>query len=411
MSIDDGLQGSRERPDNTPAKAPQSSRERPNTSPNEQSGGNSNPHQPQANSTRIEVNESEVEKILASLDAASENNLNTQATPQNKYTEGPMPTIHDDSPAALLDGINKEQARKWLMIPTGKVLARPFDVMVHYQPNHKDIGLELIRAANDITGSKVATVASPFRDRKSGGKPTITFLIHNLTQSEVNILLGQSVWSSEAITFQVSPITTPRPDFLFTLTNFTTFNEADVHNALLEVWKDRTTTTFFDELVLRAPDDKKQAVTNGILDFIKSTEIQRLDIKKEKGKLDPHFNVYARGQFLTSDALWYEIKAFLKGRSYKSSECGKGKVKTENFYCRLCHGCDHPRGLCPFPKLPGWNGGGYRATRPDESEITSVAEEGRPQKRPYSSPQGSRYPAPTPGPHYNNYGRKRQPTM
>ena len=42
-------------------------------------------------------------------------------------------------------------------------------------------------------------------------------------------------------------------------------------------------------------------------------------------------------------------------------ECGKGNVKETNYKCRLCHGCDHLRGLCPFPKIRGWNGGRNRA--------------------------------------------------
>jgi hypothetical protein len=317
-----------------------------------------------------------------------------------------MPIIHADSPAALLDGIEKEQARKWLMIATGKVLARPFNVEVHYQPTHSSIGLDLITAVSEITGATTATVASPFRDPKSKGKPTITFLIHNLTQLEVKVLLSQPVWSSKAITFQVSPFSTLHPDFLLTLTNFTTLNEADVLNALLDTWNDNVTTAFFEDLVLQAPDNEKKAVTNGILNFIKSTEVRHLDVKKEGGKLDPHFNVYAHGQYLTSDTLWYEIKAFLKGRSYKSTACGKGRTKMDNFYCRLCHGCDHPRGLCPFPKIPGWNSGRHRAPKPDESDppTRGAKEGGRPLKRQFAATQQGQYnPGPS-GPRYS-YGR------
>jgi hypothetical protein len=298
MSIDDGAEPvSKEanRPDANKPEPP-SAEHRPSYEVQEAKDSPSLP--PQENSTRVDVDKAEIERVLASLDAASENkksegNLGPQASLRDKYTSGPMPIIHADSPAALLNGIEKEQACKWLMIATGKVLARPFDVEVHYQPTHSSIGLDLITAVSEITGATTATVASPFRDPKSKGKPTITFLIHNLTQLEVKVLLSQPVWSSKAITFQVSPFSTLHPDFLLTLTNFTTLNEADVLNALLDTWNDNVTTAFFEDLVLQAPDNEKKAVTNGILNFIKSTEVRHLDVKKEGGKLDPHFNVYA----------------------------------------------------------------------------------------------------------------------
>lgn len=399
MSVDDSANPITDEGARNPAEnAPQPTGTEPQTP---QGATTSFSHPPQEVDTSADIDKAEIERVLASLDAASENNKSEygsmpQMSPRDKYTSGPMPTIHADGPAALLDGIEREQARKWLMMATGKVLARPFDVKVHYQPNHTRIGLDLINAVSEITGSSIATVASPYRDPKYHGNPTITFLIHNLTQLEVKTLLSQSVWSSKAITFQVAPFSTPRPDFLFTLTNFTTLNEADVHNALLETWNDSVTTAFFDDIVLQTPDHEKQTVTNAILSFIKSTEVRRLDIKQEKSRLDPHFNVYARGQYLTSDTMWYEIKAFLKGRSYKSPECGKGRIKAVNFFCRLCHGCDHPRGLCPFPKIPGWNGGGNRPSGPEENEPTNRASEGgRPPKRQHPSSQQGHYPAPS----------------
>ncbi|KAF8257676.1 hypothetical protein EI94DRAFT_1817155 [Lactarius quietus] len=206
-----------------------------------------------------------------------------------------MPQIYSNSPAALLEGVDKDQALRWVQIPTGKILVRPFDADVHYQPNHQYIAIDLIAAVDEITGTKIASVAPPFKDKNSGvmGRHPTTFLIHNLTPYEVNTLLSRPVWSSKEIMFQVSPVMTKRPKFLFTLVGFTTLNTDAIHKAVMETWRDLTTVTFFDSLVLQAPESEKNSVTKGILDFIKSTEVRFLDIRREGNRREPHYNVYA----------------------------------------------------------------------------------------------------------------------
>ena len=66
-----------------------------------------------SNSTREEIDERENKKILASLMAASENEqgnskANIAINPRNKHMDAHLPLIHMDSPAALLEGIDKD---------------------------------------------------------------------------------------------------------------------------------------------------------------------------------------------------------------------------------------------------------------------------------------------------------------
>lgn len=245
-------------------------------------------HHPSDTGMETEMNEEDVEEILATLETASEikqtEAMLNAANPLDKYTEADFHPILADSPAGLLEGIDKEQARKWILISTGKVLARPFDTNVHYQPNHHAIAMDLINAACEITGSTEATVARPIKDKGEKGRHPITFLIHNLTQLEAHTLLNRTVWSSTTITFQVSPITTKHPDFLFTIQRFTTLDEREVVKAIMETWNDASTTSFFEGLVQSAKDKDKLAVTNGILNYMKSMHVSYLNTKKEGGK-------------------------------------------------------------------------------------------------------------------------------
>ena len=86
--------------------------------------------------------------------------------------------------------------------------------------------------------------------------------------------------------------------------------------------------------------------------------VQLLDIKREGNQADPHFNVFADGEIIDDHKTWIELRKFLKERIYHSTTIGEGKATKVNFVCGLCHGHDHPRGLCQFPHVKGWNGGG-----------------------------------------------------
>lgn len=340
----------------------------------------------------VEVDETENAKILARVMNTDETgpapDLQLSPHPHDKYTKGPMPPIFDEHPATLLAGLDKLQLQSWLHLPTGKVLARPFDIEVNYQPNQRLIAKALLAAAKEITGATKATVATPIRDREeqreNGAKHPITFLIHDISKRDVETLLRKTVWSSKEITFQVSPIIVKRPEFLFTLEGMTTDNEELALACLRETWSDSAATTFIRQLANRAPNEEEQQNRFGeILDFMESVRVTHLDVRSGGGLEDPHYNVYANGELITHNQTWLELRKYLRGRIYKSNYHGDGKAKREDFICSLCHAHDHPRGLCAFPHLIGWNGGGRNPKKPSPSEQFNT-----PQNPTYISPRG-----------------------
>lgn len=281
----------------------------------------------------------------------------------NKYTSGDMPKIHDKDPASLLAGLNKDQVNSWLCITTGKVLVRPFDVDVKYQPNHVRIAKSILTVAKDITGATGATVAPPTPEQRTGRQRKachpITFLIHEISKADEDLLLSREVWSSKEIMFQVSPINVKKPDFMFTLTGFITDSIELVNSCVMETWSDETTDKFLCKLANKAPMKlEQQERLHKMIEFLESASVQLLDIKRERSQTDPHFNIYADGEAIEDHKTWIELRKFLKGRIYQSTTIGEGRAMRVDFVCGLCHGHDHPRGLCLFPHIPGWNGGG-----------------------------------------------------
>lgn len=291
--------------------------------------------------------------------------------PLDKYTKGKMPNIYDEDPASLLARIDPAQIGSWLALPTGKILARPFDFEVRYKPNHQKIAQELAAAAKEITGAESVAVAPPNKDPAlpQRGQHPYTFLIHNISKEEEKTLLERSVWSSKVITFQAASIYIKRPEFLFTLKGFITPKTADVMTCITETWEDPVTTALIRTLASHAPSqEEKQEWNSQMTKFLRSVSVRHLDIRSQGGRENPHFNIYANGDIIEDDESWLQLRRYLRNRTYKTMVVGTGKALQEDFVCGLCHGHDHPRGLCPFPHIPGWNGGGRFSKRPEIPE-------------------------------------------
>ena len=326
----------------------------------------------------IEVDEIENAKTMArilNIDSPSTENDHflPPPHPHDKFTKGPMPEICDEDPATLLAGIERTQLQSWLDLPTGKVLARPFDIEVKYKLNHSNIAMKLRTAVKEITGAPKVTVAQPKRDpnlpRDGPLKHPITFLIHDISKKDVETLLERTVWSAKEITFQVSEINVKRPNFIFTMEGIATDSTELVLASIGETWNDQETNNFIHKLASAAPNkEEQQNRLNEIIEFLESATVRHLDVRNEGGQENPHYNIYADGEIIQNNTTWLELRKFLRGRIYKSNFHGDGKTTATNFICSLCHGHDHPRGLCAFPHIQGWNGGARNPKRPPFTE-------------------------------------------
>jgi hypothetical protein len=185
---------------------------------------------------------------------------------------------------------------------------------------------------------------------------SITFMASHLTKAEYNILMSHHVWSSEAITFRVIPIDSPCLDFLFTIHGLATLDEKRIHAMVLQVWNDSETTAYIEKEVSKAQDRNCQEVQETLTHLIHSLQVTLLKIKDKSSALKPHFNVYVDGKSIKNKELWANLQTFLANQKYSLPLQGTGMVVKAPFTCRACHGVNHPRGLCLFPKVKGWNG-------------------------------------------------------
>ncbi|KAH9015241.1 hypothetical protein EDB84DRAFT_1443541 [Lactarius hengduanensis] len=222
-----------------------------------------------------------------------------KSTPRNlidKYTKSPsegMPLVHFTSPTAALENVDLDLISLWEQAEGQKLLALPFDNEARFPKLHEDIKNRIFTAVAEITGSQ---------------------------------------------------------------SGFSTFTDTGIWELVKRVWSDADTLAFVDELTSNLPDDVTQDAYMTARAFLNSLHIFRLDVRDAGDTLTPRFNIYGLGRFIQNDDIWIGLRDYLASQTYASPMHGQGFVDPKPYHCGICHGIDHPCGLCPFPAIEGWNG-------------------------------------------------------
>ena len=282
----------------------------------------------------------------------------TPRNPLDKYTTGPLPSVHDAHPTAIFEFLNVELANEWEHHKSGKVLAHPFDGEVQNPSAHETIRELIFTAASEITKSETVEVSAPKPSPealKEGHYPSI-FLIYNLTTDQIHLLLQRGVWSSQSITFRTLPFRPPCPNFMFSIKSFSCHARESILPIIQRAWDSPESKSFITALINAAPENKREGIETAIYLLMDSMWVQKLDIKRAGETLTPRFNVYTDSSGVSIDEVWIRLRNYLATCRYSSPMQGDGIAEASPYHCGVCHGVDHPRGLCPFPDVPGWNG-------------------------------------------------------
>ncbi len=275
----------------------------------------------------------------------------------DKYTPGPMPPIQDAHPTAPFDNIDINLIKEWECHLGGKLIAVPFDMDALKPRNHEYLRMKILTVVVEITNAQEASVVAPRPSqaaKKANRLPT-SFLVYNITSEQSELLLQRRVWSSRAITFRVTPFAPTCPTFLFALRGFMTIVMKDVYPIVKQVWESELMKTFTTTLTNAVLENEKQKVTLKIDHLLTTMNLIRLDIKEAGNTLNLRFNVYADSSKISHDEVWRRLRTYLFNQTYSLSMQGQGTAQHIPFVCTCCHGADHPRGLCPFPNVTGWN--------------------------------------------------------
>ena len=279
--------------------------------------------------------------------------------PLDKYMSGVMPIVHNAHPSDPLDFVDMKTIQEWDNCPNFRLIAAPFGFDARLQSKQNDIKKRILAAVAEITQSPRVGVCAPGpHDRviKARHRTPRAFLIHGLTKDQYQVLLKQKVWVSAVISFRVTTTKPTPPDLLFTLTDFSTLDTRDIYVMVRNLWLQETTLMSIQEAIQGIIGDSQTECPPNIKSFLASVRIELMKIMESKGRMTPHYNIYANGKYFRNHKMWTKVRGILARLHYGTPLLGSGIPLIRAHHCNICHAADHPRGFCTFPKLQGWRG-------------------------------------------------------
>ncbi|KAG2121776.1 hypothetical protein BD769DRAFT_1671176 [Suillus cothurnatus] len=317
------------------------------------------------------VQTAEENSILAHLALAETNRLVLSQNGVNHRTvlpqftptpPGGFPLVHMAHSAQIFDHLDDKVLRAWFQVEHLKFMVRVFDLPAKEIAEKTAITAERIRASIAIIAdyihqeSPLVRVSPPQPKGGRGAKELPTgFLVHSVSEETRNLIVNQRIWSSSDITFEALPFNcTQPPELLFCLSEFTTSDPELVRKTVTDVWSHDAHRHDIDDIFSQCGFQDDELVYKATRDFIKSIRVELLDFKITGGLSAPRFNIFATSP--TNDAkTWTNLRGYLHLLEYPTGLEGRG-IAAALFPCQICHSLAHPRGLCPFPHIPQWNG-------------------------------------------------------
>lgn len=87
-------------------------------------------------------------------------------------------------------------------------------------------------------------------------------------------------------------------------------------------------------------------------EVIQTLEIRTIIIKASGGVPRPLINIYLHCPFKLDNS-WTHLVNAVSNAVYQHSLLGTGTYH-RGWMCTMCHGADHPFGLCPFKRVDNW---------------------------------------------------------
>ena len=139
------------------------------------------------------------------------------------------------NPFALFDLVKPPLLKEWDNHPKEKLAIIPFGIEIRSQLQVRNLCNLIFTTMAEITQAERLGLSAlrPNKKANSISCHLMTFLAYNLMENQCKILQEHSIWASADLTFQVAPIEPCCPNYLFTLMDFTTMDEDEIHCMVL----------------------------------------------------------------------------------------------------------------------------------------------------------------------------------
>ncbi|KAF7797904.1 hypothetical protein EIP86_009110 [Pleurotus ostreatoroseus] len=279
------------------------------------------------------------------------------ATPEDGW-----PVVHWADVAAPFLGQLLEQVLAWEDHPGFKLIVQifgyaPLDGQIHPPLlNLVNLVSQEIHAFLGTTSCRLCPPIPQGQVTRLNTEP-LSMLLRGLTDGETDRLITQGVLSTATISVAFYRWGFSIPHFMGFLTGFSTRDESEVYN-IVRSFLDRHLAEIM-HIVNDNPLVSQAIVLQPLADrIVSSLRVSFLDVRGRFGVPNPHFRIYLDLP-VDNHASFSAIRdIFLRG-PWHDSFAGVGRFNiVHGSTCGLCHGSDHPRGLCPFLSVPGWQGPG-----------------------------------------------------
>ncbi|KZT18156.1 hypothetical protein NEOLEDRAFT_1184539 [Neolentinus lepideus HHB14362 ss-1] len=245
----------------------------------------------------------------------------------------------------------------------------------------RTVAIEFSRAVSAID-PEVITITTPIPVQAASPdvpNPPVFFL-RNLPPVTFNSMLERGVISHPRASFQVFPIPAPEPvhSVICAINGFTSDDTDALLTAIIDILHIPTTHATICDVLQRYfnwPQDQLDDLANT---FARSVTLTRIPLHAPSGIPIPQYIMLGDQPNSISNAVWYQLHEALFQQVYETPLHGTGQP-TRFGSCSLCHCITHPRGLCPFSTIHGWNGPTYDSSwlTQDEPNVTHFAQQAR----------------------------------
>lgn len=213
--------------------------------------------------------------------------------------------------------------------------------------------VETIRAVLAFVGHTNGTLSPPVAIAQTrNGLSTV--LLTGISKEEAEVIDRKFCLSTKIGTVITVPIDSKIPTYITTLAGFSTTNPSIIAHIVKTHIAADNTGDIIAHLAVKQRNLKHLTLAQARDRVLDTIEVVVWHKKNPKGINIPLANIHMHSP--TSDiAQWRIVRDNIIKHKFTHNVHGTGISQTPH-RCTGCRGVGHPRGLCPFPLIPRWNG-------------------------------------------------------
>lgn len=306
-----------------------------------------------AQETRVSRSEDEIETAAEEVE---------RPPPPRPYTliKEKVP-IHFDSMVGPGIGIDGDQLEEFMESP-GSIFFTVWASKV-YDKGSKALQTHAETSIHAATGEEILLMPPKRSAIGRARDGPIAYLATGVSEEARNTLLEQGCYSmrSPQVTFFAHAAKCEFPRWICGLHGFWDYRNVDAlrEGIANQLTSDEASTKKFREIMKIIINSDESNLTTTDLDDAIAATVSTLEVKVLADYTPDEIEDFKLNIYLYSPTTNPAHYMLFRQAARDIKYYVKGRGSATQWYpppCTGCHGADHPRGLCPFTTIPGWNG-------------------------------------------------------